>query len=196
MKEILIIQGCKKNDRKCQKAFVDTYSSYLFGVCRRYITDHELAKDCLQESLVHILHNVNKYEATGSFKSWAARVTATQCLQWIRREKKHINFNIADVAEPSVDEKISFQLEVQDVMLFLETLSERYRIAINMYIIEGYSHKEISKHLGITESSSRSLVARARKMIIERFSEKDPEGTEKNEMVTSLTTMKKIKKLA
>ncbi|MFT6783642.1 MAG: RNA polymerase sigma factor (sigma-70 family), partial [Saprospiraceae bacterium] len=116
MKEILIIQGCKKNDRKCQKAFVDTYSSYLFGVCRRYVSDHDLAKDCLQESLVHILHNINKYEATGSFKSWAARVTATQCLQWIRREKKHINFDIMEVVEPSVDEKISFELEAQDVM--------------------------------------------------------------------------------
>ena len=99
MEEKLIIQGCQKNDRKCQKAFVDTYSSYLFGVCRRYISDNELAKDCLQESLVHILNNINKYEATGSFKSWAARVTATQCLQWIRKEKKHINFNIDEVVE-------------------------------------------------------------------------------------------------
>jgi|TARA_R110000737_G_scaffold318658_1_gene329600 RNA polymerase sigma factor (sigma-70 family) len=196
LKEILIIQGCKKNDRKCQKAFVDTYSSYLFGVCRRYVSDHDLAKDCLQESLVHILHNINKYEATGSFKSWAARVTATQCLQWIRREKKHINFDIMEVVEPSVDEKISFELEAQDVMNFLETLNDRYRIAINMFIIEGYSHKEISKHLGITESSSRSLVARARKMIVAKFSEKCPLESNKNEMVTSLTTMKKIKKLA
>jgi RNA polymerase sigma-70 factor (ECF subfamily) len=196
LKETLIIQGCKKNDRKCQKAFIDTYSPYLFGVCRRYISDHDLAKDCLQESLVHILHNVNKYEATGSFKSWAARVTATQCLQWIRREKKHINFDITEVAEPSVNEKISFQLEVQDVMKFLETLSGRYRVAINMFIIEGYSHKEISEQLGITESSSRSLVARARKMIVEEFAEKCPQEKKKNEKVTSLSTMKKIKKLA
>ena len=196
MTEQLIRQRCKKNDRKCQKAFIDTYSSYLFGVCRRYISDHDLAKDCLQESLVHILHNVNKYEATGSFKSWAARVTATQCLQWIRREKKHINFDLADVAEPSEDEKITYQLEVQDVMNFLETLSDRYRIAINMFIIEGYSHKEISEQLAITESSSRSLVARARKMIIEEFTEKCHQERNKNEVVTSLTTMKKIKKLA
>ncbi len=196
MEEKLIIQGCQKNDRKCQKAFVDSYSSYLFGVCRRYISDYELAKDCLQESLVHILNNINKYEATGSFKSWAARVTATQCLQWIRREKKHINFNIDDVVEPSEEEKISDHLEVRDVMDFLETLSERYRIAINMFIVEGYNHKEISQHLGITESSSRSLVARARKMIVEEFSKRNSHELSNNERVTSLTTMKKIQKLA
>jgi len=191
LEEIQIIQGCKKNDRKSQRAFVDTYSPYLFGVCRRYISDHEVAKDCLQEALVHILHNVNKYQATGSFKSWAARVTATQCLQWIRREKKHINFDIDDIVEPSDNEDISLKLEVEDVMNFLNTLPERYRIAINMYIIEGYSHKEISDKLGITESSSRSLVARARKKIVEEFEEKDGEDT-----ITSLSTLKKLKKLA
>ena len=196
MEEKLIIQGCQKNDRKCQKAFVDSYSSYLFGVCRRYISDYELAKDCLQESLVHILNNINKYEATGSFKSWAARVTATQCLQWIRREKKHINFNIDDVVEPSEEEKISDHLEVRDVMDFLETLSERYRIAINMFIVEGYNHKEISEHLGITESSSRSLVARAKKMIIAEFSKRNSQEISNKERVTNLTTMKKIQKLA
>jgi len=191
VEEKQLIQGCKNNDRKSQRAFVDTYSSYLFGVCRRYISDHEVAKDCLQEALVHILHNVNKYEATGSFKSWAARVTATQCLQWIRREKKHINFDLEEIKEPSKNENISLKLEVEDVMNFLYTLPERYRIAINMYIIEGYNHKEIGDKLGITESSSRSLVARARKKIIEEFKEKNGDDT-----ITCLSTLKKIKKLA
>lgn len=196
MEEKLIIQGCQKNDRKCQRAFVDTYSPYLFGVCRRYISDYDLAKDCLQESLVHILNNIGKYEATGSFKSWAARVTATQCLQWIRREKKHINFDIEDAIEPSEAEKVSDHLEVQDVMNFLGTLSERYRIAINMFIIEGYSHKEISKQLEITESSSRSLVARARKIIIEEFAKRNSQNSDNSKTMTSLTTLKKIQKLA
>ncbi len=175
-----IINGCKTNDRKCQRAFVDQFSSYLFGVCRRYITDSEQAKDCLQESLVHILSNINKYEARGSFRSWAARVTATQCLQFIRREKKHATFDIDDTTEPSEEESISNRLEVDDVLRFLETIPEKYRIAVNLYIIEGYSHKEISNQLGITESSSRSLVTRARKMIITAFGEKKMKIVHKN----------------
>lgn len=195
MEESLIIQGCKKNDRRSQRAFVDTYSPYLFGVCRRYISDKDLAKDCLQEALVHVLHNINKYQATGSFKSWAARVTATQCLQWIRREKKHINFDIDDISEPYVKEEVTQKLEAEEILKFLNTLSENYRIAINMYVIEGYSHKEISVHLGISESSSRSLVSRARKMIVEEFQE-TPEEKNKQDVAGKLTTMKKIKKLA
>lgn len=167
-----IIQGCKENNRKCQRAFVDEFSPYLFGVCKRYISDSNKAKDCLQEALVQILSNIHKYEARGSFKSWAARVTATQCLQLIRREKRHITNDLEETIEPSEEEKVSDRLEVQDILKFLETIPEKYRVAINMYIIEGYSHKEIGQHLGITESSSRSLVTRARKMIINAFSEK------------------------
>lgn len=167
-----IINGCKANDRKCQRAFVDQFSPYLFGVCRRYISDSEKAKDCLQDSLVHILSNINKYEARGSFKSWAARITATQCLQFIRREKKHISYDIGEAIEPSEEESISDRLEIDDILKFLETIPEKYRLAVNLYIIEGYSHKEISEQLGITESSSRSLVTRARKMIISAFGER------------------------
>ena len=175
-----IINGCKKNDRKCQRAFVDQFSPYLFGVCRRYIPDPEQAKDCLQESLVHILSNINKYEDRGSFKSWAARVTATQCLQYIRREKRHLSFDIGETAEPSEEEVVSNRLEVEDVLKFLETLPEKYRIAVNMFIIEGYSHREISEQLGITESSSRSLVTRARKMIVTAFGERKMKIVHKN----------------
>lgn len=175
-----IINGCKSNDRKCQRAFVDQFSPYLFGVCRRYVSDHEKAKDCLQDSLVHILSNIDKYEARGSFKSWAARVTATQCLQMIRREKRHLTFDISETVEPSEDESISDRLEIEDVLKFLETIPEKYRIAVNMYIIEGYSHKEISMQLGITESSSRSLVTRARKMINIEFAEKKMKIVHKN----------------
>jgi len=175
-----IIDGCKSNDRKCQRAFVDQFSPYLFGVCRRYISNHEQAKDCLQESLVQILSNINKFEAKGSFKSWAARVTATQCLQFIRREKKHITFDIAESLEPSEEESISDRLEVDDVLKFLETIPEKYRLAVNLYIIEGYSHREISEQLGITESSSRSLVTRARKMIVTAFGERKMKIVHKN----------------
>ena len=180
-----IIQGCKRNDRKSQRAFVDKFSPYLYGVCRRYISDPERAKDCLQESLVQILTNIQKYNEQGAFKAWAAKVAVTQCLQWIRREKRHITYDIADSPEPAEDEGISNRLEINDILKFLETVPEKYRIAINLFIIEGYSHKEISEQLGITEGSSRSLVARARKMVALEFGEKKMRIIHKNESVES-----------
>jgi len=190
LKELDIINGCKVNDRRSQRAFVDQYSAYLMGVCRRYVSQPDQAQDCLQEGLVQILKKIDKYQATGSFKAWAARVTATQCLQYIRREKRHINFELESAPEPQQEETITNQLEVQDVMNFLESIPDQYRIAINMFIIEGYSHREISEQLGITEGSSRSLVARGRKMIITNFKEKTVNGN------STLTMVKNIKRLA
>ncbi len=169
MKESEIIKGCINKDRKCQKAFVDTYSGYLFGVCRRYISDSDMVKDCLQESLVKILTNLDKYEARGQFKSWIAKVAAMECLQYLRKQKKHKFIDFGEIKSPIIQENISFELEQKDVMKFLDGLPMKYRIAINMYLIEGYSHKEIADKLGVSESSSRSLVTRGRKKIKELF---------------------------
>ncbi|MEE9439853.1 MAG: RNA polymerase sigma factor, partial [Saprospiraceae bacterium] len=172
MTEQDIINGCKNNDRQCQRAFVDQYSAYLMGVCRRYITDGTRVQDCLQESLMKVLTSLNQYTEKGSFKSWAARITVNICLQTIRKEKRHINFDLDQQVDIVTQEVVNLKLEVDDVLRFLDTIPEKYRIAINMYIIEGYSHKEIGQHLGVTESSSRSLVTRGRKMIKSAFAEK------------------------
>ena len=86
-------------------------------------------------------------------------------LQLIRREKRHITCDIAESPEPSEEEEVSNRLEVKDILNFLETLPERYRIAINLFVIEGYSHKEIADMLKIGESTSRSQLVKARKML-------------------------------
>lgn len=169
MKEQDIIKGCIQKDRKSQRVFVDTYAPYLLGVCRRYIKDKETVKDCLQDSLVLILSKMEQYKEKGQFKAWIAKIAANECLQYIRRNKKHIYTEIDTINTPIVNENVSFKLEQSDVMKFLDTLPVKYRIAINMYIVEGYSHREIGIKLGITESSSRSLVTRGRQKINELF---------------------------
>lgn len=169
MSEKEIIKGCLAGDQLAYKALVETYSVYLFAICRRYTIDNTLAQDCLQESLIQIINKIHLYKEEGKFKSWIGAVTAKKCLDILRKEKRHISSEIENVAEPSSNEKVSLKLEQDDVMSFLETLPYQYRVAINMFLIEGYSHKEIGEYLGVTESSSRSLVSRARKMITEAF---------------------------
>lgn len=169
MKECDIIKGCLSRNPLAYKALVNTYSNYLFAICKRYVLDDELAKDCLQESLVQIISKIEMYEERGKFKSWMGAVTAKKCLDVLRKEKRHKHADMDNVAEPSRNENINLELEKKDVMTFLSTIPENYRVAINMFLIEGYSHKEVAEVLGITESSSRSLVSRARKMIVEAF---------------------------
>jgi len=166
-----LIQACKNRDRKGQKAFVDEYSSYLYGICLRYVKYQQEAEDCLQESLVRILTKIDKYDGEGSFKSWISKVTANQCLQHLRRNKKHLYMNIEEGSTQVHPTDINAKLELKEVLRFIDQLPDNYRIAINMYTVEGFSHKEIAKELGIAESSSRSLVTRGRQMINEFFEE-------------------------
>ncbi len=182
MTEKLIIQACQRKDPLGQRAFVDTYSRYLLGVCFRYAGNADFAKDCLQESLIHILNNIGKYKDQGRFKSWISMVTANKCLEIIRREKKHRFADMDVMNEPSMAETSSYKLEMEDVMAFIQTLPDNYRIAVNMYIVEGYNHKEIAEQLGITESSSRSLVSRARNMIKTNFEKENLKLVHKKRM--------------
>lgn len=171
-----IIQGCKDRNPRFQRALVDTYASYMYGVCRRYISGREEAEDCLQESLVRVITYIDSFDGSGSFKAWIAKVTANQCLQSIRKNKKHLHLDLATSPEAAVEEGYHSRLELDDVLRFITTLPDKYRIAINMYVIEGFSHKEIAQLLSINESSSRSLVTRARRMIATHFSKEDNAG--------------------
>ncbi len=182
MTEALIIQACQRKDPLGQRAFVDTYSRYLLGVCYRYAGNSDFAKDCLQESLVHILNNIDKYKDQGRFKSWIGMVAANKCLEIIRKEKKHRFTDMDQLHEPSIGETSSYRLEKEDVMRYIEALPDNYRIAVNMYLVEGYSHKEIGVQLGITESSSRSLVSRARNMIKTNFEKENLKLVHKKRM--------------
>ncbi len=169
MKEHDIILGCKKGNRLAQKYFVENYSSYIYTICRRYISREDIAKDCLQDTLIHILKKINKYNEQGKFKGWISTVTVNKCIECIRREKRNLFSSMDLMPEKSQNENISLKLEHDDVMKFIDTIPEQYRIVINMYLVEGYSHKEISEQLKISESSSRSILSRAKKMINQSF---------------------------
>lgn len=160
-------------DRECQRAFVDQYSAYLFGICLRYVKTDFDAKDCLQDSLIRILSKIPLFdEDLGSFSSWISKLTANQCLTFLRKNKR-LAFVDAEYMENLEVEEIALKkLELEEVLIFINELSDRYRIPLNMYVIEGYSHKEIASALEINESSSRSLVARARKILIKKFDSK------------------------
>lgn len=190
MTEAEIIQGCKANDRRAQKALVDTYSPYLYGICVRYAVDRAYAKDCLQESLIRIISKVDTYKEHGKFKSWMAQVTAMKCLELIRKEKKYRSEEVGDQLGLASGSHVFDKMRQEEVMLFMESLPDNYRISLNMYLVEGYNHKDIAERLNITEGSSRSLITRGRKMIQEAFK---VEGTNVRSIVKKNPTLRVAK---
>ncbi len=138
----------------------------LLGVCFRYVGQREQAKDVLQESFIMIFKYLPSYRNTGSFTAWMKRITITTALQYLRKSpyKKEIP-GLDQVGEDFVSPEVYSQLAAEDLLELIQTLPDGFRAVFNLHAIEGYSHKEIGALLDITESTSRSQLARARKLL-------------------------------
>lgn len=161
-----IISGCKNNDRKCQRALVDLYSGMLFTVCRRYFSDDASAQDALQEGLIRILKSINTYsESKGNLVAWMRRIVVNECLRIIK--KRGLHFEEVNEYLMVVDDSANALdlLHEEDLIRLINQLPDGYREVFNMNVIDAYTHKEIAKILNIKESTSRSQLTRAKKIL-------------------------------
>ena len=141
------------------------YVNYFFAIAMRYSNDSQEAEDYVQESFVRIYRNIQSFNFQGSFEGWMKRILINHCLNGIK--KKNPLRNSTDISDFRGDEAgISVDaidgINTQDILKAIQELPSGYRTVLNMYVIEGYSHKEIGEELGITESSSRSQLTKAR----------------------------------
>jgi len=169
-----IITGCQAQDPLFQKELVLRYSGLLMSVARRYTADQSLAKDILQESLIKILRAIPKYQATGAFESWMKKIVVNTALQ--KRSLKRFNFEIngfENLPELEIDPDVYSSLGAEELIFIINQLPDGYREIFNLYAIEGYSHAEIGELLQISETTSRSQLSRARKMLQKELSTKE-----------------------
>jgi RNA polymerase sigma-70 factor (ECF subfamily) len=162
-KELKILEGCRRGDSKAQAQLYHTFKATLFAVCRRYAANEQEAEDWLQDGFIRIYQDLYQYKPTGSLKAWMRKVTVNVCLKHIRRQKKLFpTVDLDEIAEKIEMPKTPEEDPQQALVPILQQLPEGYRAVINLYVIEEYSHKEIGEHLGISESSSRSQLTRAK----------------------------------
>ena len=164
MTEKELIKACKKGDREAQELLYRRYSPKLFGLCLRYAASYQEAEDFLQEGFIRIYSKLYKYQPTGSFSAWLHRLMINIALEHIRRNKKRKNQTnldqVMNLAEDSEDVFSSFG--ARDIMFMVQKLPDGYRAVFNLYVVEGYSHKEIGDLMGISESTSKSQLSRAK----------------------------------
>ena len=162
-KDVELIEGCRRQDRQAQKRLYDLYSSKLYALCCRYIKDKMEAEDVLITAFTKILNRIDQYSGEGNFEGWMRKVVVNDALSYLRKNKNmylETDITAADY-EPDY-EKLEDQLEAEDLLKMIDSLPTGYRIVFNLYAIEGYSHKEIGDQLGISESTSKSQLSRAR----------------------------------
>ncbi len=165
-----IIKGCVKQDIKCQKMLFDRYSGKMFAVCLRYTRSTEDAEDVLQDGFIRVYRYLSSFKNEGSLEGWIRRVIVNVALRHYQKSQSHQEVVYQEYhTDLSVAPEVLGQLSEQDLLLIINQLPEGYRLVFNLYAIEGYSHAEIAKMLEIQESTSRSQLTKARKLLNEKI---------------------------
>lgn len=158
-----LVKACKKGNSKAQRRIYETYSPKMLGICFRYVRDEKKAEEIMIEGFIKVFEKIETLKLEGSFEGWIRKIMVNQSLMYLRSNKKLLAETSYDqiLYEPE-PEQFSTNLETQDLLKLIEKLPFGYRTVFNLYAIEGYSHAEIAKKLGITESTSKSQLSRAR----------------------------------
>ncbi|UNY99664.1 RNA polymerase sigma factor [Zhouia spongiae] len=163
-----LIDRCKQSDRKAQEELYRLFCNKLYSLCLKYSRNEAQAQDNLQDSFVTIFNKIDQYSFKGSFEGWLKRITINTSLQKYRSE------GVFDIVSEVAEEDGTVEIEDNDISLdyllaIIQELPDRYRITFNLYVLDGYSHKEIAGMLNITEGTSKSNLARARANLKERI---------------------------
>lgn len=169
-----LIEGCRSGNRLSQKALYDALSRKMFAVCLRYMGDREAAEDVLQDGFVTLFSKLDSFSGAGSFEGWARKIFVNTALMSLRRKDVLRNTEEVDAAFGVSSESPTpvQQIGYRELMKLVSELPPGFRTVFNMYVIEGYSHKEISEALGVTEVTSRSQLQRARMLLQDKIKEK------------------------
>ena len=171
--DLKLIQSCREGDRAAQKVLYERLAPRMFPVCIRYIGDREMAQDVLQEGFITLFTHLESYKGEGSFEGWARKIFITTALMELRRKDALKMSDELDVVRGMKTDTVS-QLQnigYKDLMKLITTLPAGFRTVFNLHVVEGYSHKDISEMLGISETTSRTQLSRARAWLQNKIKE-------------------------
>jgi RNA polymerase sigma-70 factor (ECF subfamily) len=167
MTEELMLAGCLTNNAASQDALYSKFSPKMFGVCYRFAKNKEDAEDMLQEAFIKVFSQIQQFRNEGSLEGWIRRIMVHTCINIIKKNKKFAD--TVDITEAYGlivrEESIPAILQAKEIVELIRMLPLGYRTVLNLYAIEGYSHKEIGNMLDIEESTSRSQYTRAKAML-------------------------------
>ena len=158
-----LIKGCMEGNRRMQEELYRRFSPRMYAVCLRYAGNAEEAEDILQEGFIKIFKKLDSFRSEGSFEGWVRRIFVNTAIEHFRR--KRYLLPVTEKEENTIEGKYTSVLDdlgAKDIMALVQELSPGYRTVFNMYVVEGYTHREIADILGISEGTSKSQLSRAK----------------------------------
>ena len=169
MTEELMLSGCLRNNATAQEALYTRFSPRMLGVCYRFAKNREDAEDMLQEGFIKVFSQMHQYRNEGALEGWIRRIIVHTCINVLKKNKKFSDsVDISNAHGIHIrEEMIPSIMQAKQVVESIRSLPMGYKTVLNLYAIEGYSHKEIAFMLDIEESTSRSQYTRAKSMLEE-----------------------------
>lgn len=166
-----ILQACRRGDRKAQKQLYDRLAPKMMAVCLRYMGTRDDAEDILQEGFITLFSRLDSYSGEGSFEGWARKIFVNTALMNLRKKDAlKMSEDLETARNVSSDGVSQIQSAgYHELLKLIAGLPTGYRTVFNLFVVEGYSHKEIAQALGITEATSRSQLQRARVMLQDKI---------------------------
>jgi len=167
MTEELMLAGCLSNNAAAQEALYNRFSPRMLGVCYRFAKNREDAEDMLQEGFIKVFSQIHQYRSEGALEGWIRRIVVHTCINVLKKNKKFSDsIDITFASEIGIrEDSIPSIMQAKEVVECIRLLPIGYRTVLNLYAIEGYSHREIGSMLDIEESTSRSQYTRAKAML-------------------------------
>lgn len=144
------------------------YAHILFGICLKYSRNKSEAEDSLHDSFMIIFEKISQFRSEGSFEGWIKRITLNTVLQKYRKEE-HLSIVSENIEEEIAIDSGYLDIGLQTLLQYIQELPNKYRTTFNLHVLDGYSHKEISKLLGTSTGTSKSNLARARTILKEKI---------------------------
>lgn len=163
-----LVRRCLKNEISAYKDLYNKYAPKMFGICLRYAKDYHSAEDILQDGFTKIYKNLKKFRFEGSFEGWLKRIMVNTAIEKYRKKVSlYPIVDIGDSEREKIHDNTLNRLQAEDIMKMVNRLSPGYKTVFNLYVVDGYPHKDISRMLGISEGTSKSQLARARYLLQE-----------------------------
>jgi len=173
----LLIEGCKRGKRDCQERLYKQFAKDMYALCLSYTKDKEAAQDILQEGFLKVFKKIGSYHYSGSFEGWIRRTIINTAIDHLRKEKRISNYIEYSNSEIFADSHSIYQkLNLDQILSYIQRLPDGARTILNLFAIEGYSHKEISEKLSISVGTSKSQYNRARNLLKEMIWKSEEEG--------------------
>lgn len=165
-----LVEACRQRDARAQRELYDLFKGKLMGICRRYARSREEAQDILQEVFIKIFTKITQIDSAERLENWMARIAVNTSINYYHQAKKNLYADIEHSDPDSGDyELLLSKLSDSFVVSLINQLPDGCRIVFNLFVVEGYNHAEIGKMLAIGESTSRSQLAYAKKLLKDKL---------------------------